>query len=134
VVNWRPSFSIENGQRNNILAFQGMAGGGDLLYVTTTTFRLSSYDKTTVAQSLAFYVANTWTKISVIWPSSTGKYKVGADVDGAGIAYGSEAAFDGAFADSGTLTIGYALYAPMWIEWIKIYNKLVSDAQINAMR
>jgi len=133
VVNWMPSWSKEAIASNvGIVATSNIYAS--LLYVLSTTGAVRTFDGTISVGSEAVYVANTWTPLAVKWPSDTDKYKVGVDVDGAGIAYGSEAAFDGAFADSGTLTLGHSLYGPMWIQWIRIYNKVLTDAQINALR
>jgi len=103
-----------------------------LIYTTTAAGNISSNDGTAVAESAAAYTANTWTKIALKWPSSTDKYRIGVDIDGAGIVWGDEQAFDGSFTVGANLILGYALHGPMWIKNIKFYDKILTDAQINA--
>ena len=132
VVNWMPSYARAAGVVTDILTSK--AATNSLLYTTTAAGNLSSNDETTVAASTAAYAANTWTKLATQWPSTANKYKIGADVNAGGIAYGAEAAFDGTYPDDGTLRVGRVLYAPMWIQWIRIYPFILSDNLVNELR
>ena len=132
VVNWMPSFARAAGVVNGIIST--VNENQQLIYTSSAAGNLSSYDSVNVAASTAAYTANTWAKLAAQWPSDVNKFKVGADVDGAGIAYGTEATFDGAFTTTGNIIyLGKILHGPMYIQWIKFYNKLVSAAQVNAM-
>lgn len=124
-------FARAAGVVHSILSTDGNTAS--LMYTTTTAGNLSSNDGTVVAETTAAYTANTWTKIALKFPSSTNKYKIGADVAGAGIAYGTEAAFDGAFTAGANLVIGTALYGPMWIRQIDFFPRLLSDNEINQL-
>jgi len=58
---------------------------------------------------------------------------IGIDVAGAGIVWGTAAAFDGAINATANLILGYVLHGATWIKYIKIFDKVLTDAQINAM-
>ena len=103
-----------------------------LLYLHSSNGNFTSYDGTTTATNNAIYTANTLTKAAVQWPSSAGKFKVGVDINSGGIAYGAEANFDGAFPAVGTLSLGSSLNGPLYFSKVAIYNKLITDAQVNA--
>uniref|UniRef100_A0A6M3IVJ9 Uncharacterized protein n=1 Tax=viral metagenome TaxID=1070528 RepID=A0A6M3IVJ9_9ZZZZ len=104
-----------------------------LIYTTTAAGNISSDDGTTVAENTGAYTANTDWKIALKWPSDTNKYRIGIDVDGAGIVWGTEVAFDGSFATGANLILGHILHGPTWIKWVKMYDSILTDAQINSM-
>jgi len=131
VIKGKFAFARAAGVVTAILSSQ--AATASLAYTTTAAGNLSSFDGTTVAASTGAYTANTDLKIAITFPSSAGKYRIGVDADGAGIVQGTEANFDGAFTATTNLILGYVLHGATWIKWIKIYDKVLTNAQINAM-
>ena len=132
VVDWMPSFARAAGVVTGILSADGNTAS--LLYTTTTAGNLSSNDGMVVAASTAAYTANVLHRLVTQWPSDTNKYKVGASVAMAGIAYGAEAAYDGSITAGANLVLAPAIHGTMWYKSIKIFNSLKTDAQINGMR
>jgi len=134
VVDWMPSWSkVAFSAITNFGILAAITNSSSLVFNSVVGGDIFSFDGTVQAQSQKTYVANTLTRIALQWPSSANKFKIGADVDGAGIAYGPEYAFDGAFTVDANLIPGYTLYAPMWIKSIRLYNNLLTDAQVNAL-
>ncbi|HBJ74818.1 MAG TPA: hypothetical protein DDY86_04715 [Syntrophaceae bacterium] len=129
---WKGMFGYARaaGVVTNIVA--ATAATDSLLYTTTAAGNLSSYDGTNIAASTAAYTALTSTKLALQWPSSANKFKIGADVAGGGIAYAAEANFDGAFTVGPNLIFCFTVHGPTYFEKVGIYNKLLSDAQVNA--
>jgi len=130
VVDWMPSWASGTAPTLNILLSTSLAI--NTLYVLVNGALASSNGVSAASYSMAA-AANSFNKLVAQWSSSAGKFKVGANVNGAGIIYGSEAAFNVPYPDDGTLRLGYALSGPMWIKSIRIYNKVLTDAQINAL-
>jgi hypothetical protein len=128
VVDWIPGFSRAAGFVTNIIA--ATTATASLLYTTTTSGNLSSYDGTTVAEQIGGYTANSPVRSSVRWPSSAGKFQVGTDI-GAGSMFGTEANFDNAFTVGANLIFGYFLYGPTYYEKVRIFNKVLTDAGID---
>ena len=131
VIKGRFAFARAAGVVTNILA--SAAATNSLVYTTTAAGNITSNDGTTIAENAGAYTANADWKIALKWPSDTDKYRIGIDVDGAGIVWGTEVAFDGAFTATANLILGYVLHGPTWIKWVKIYDKVLTDAQINAI-
>ena len=131
VIKGRFAFARAAGVVTNILA--SAAATASLVYTTTTAGNITSNDGTTIAENTGAYTANTDWKIALKFPSDTDKYRIGIDVAGAGIAWGAEVAFDGAFTATANLILGYVLHGPTWIYWIKTTDKVLTDAQIDAM-
>jgi len=131
VIKGRFAFARAAGVVTNILA--SAAATNSLVYTTTAAGNITSNDGTTIAENTGAYTANTDWKIALKFPSDTDKYRIGIDVAGAGIAWGTEVAFDGAFTATANLILGYVLHGATWIKYIKIYDKVLTDAQINAL-
>ena len=131
VIKGRFAFARAAGVVTNILALQAATASG--VYTTTTAGNVSGNDDTAVAEVAGAYAANVDWKIALKFPSSANKYRIGIDVAGAGIVWGDEANFDGAFTATANLILGYVLHGATWIKYIKIYDKVLTDAQINAM-
>ena len=55
------------------------------------------------------------------------------EVDGGAIQWGAAVAYDGAFATGANLLLGHTLQGPMKIKGIKIYKRILSDGEINAL-
>jgi len=131
VIKGRFAFARAAGVVTNILA--SAAATNSLVYTTTAAGNITSNDGTTIAENTGAYTANTDWKIALKFPSDTDKYRIGIDVAGAGIVWGTEVAFDGAFTATANLILGYVLHGATWIKYIKIYDKVLTDAQINAL-
>jgi len=131
VIKDRFAFARAAGVVTNILA--SAAATNSLIYTTTAAGNITSNDGTTIAENTGAYTANTDWKIALKFPSDTDKYRIGIDVAGAGIAWGTEVAFDGAFTATANLILGYVLHGATWIKYIKIFDKVLTDAQIDAM-
>jgi len=131
VIKGRFAFARAAGVVTAILSSQDATAS--LAYTTTAAGNLSSFDGTTVAESTGAYAANVDWKIAITFPSSAGKYRIGVDVDGAGIVQGTEVNFDGAFTATANLILGRVLHGATWIKYIKIYDKVLTNAQINSI-
>jgi len=131
VVKGRFAFTRAAGVVTNVMSSE--AATASLIYTTTAAGNITSNDGTTIAENTGAYTANVDWKIALKFPSDTDKYRIGIDVDGAGIAWGAEVAFDGAINATANLILGYVLHGATWIKWIKIYNKVLTDAHINEM-
>ena len=131
VIKGRFAFARAAGVVANILA--SASATNSLVYTTTAAGNITSNDGTTIAENTGAYTANTDWKIALKFPSDTDKYRIGIDVAGAGIVWGTEVAFDGAFTATANLILGYVLHGATWIKYIKIYDKVLTDAQINAL-
>jgi len=131
VIKGRFAFARAAGVITNILA--SAAATNSLIYTTTAVGNITSNDGTTIAENTGAYTANTDWKIALKFPSDTDKYRIGIDVAGAGIVWGTEVAFDGAFTATANLILGYVLHGATWIKYLKIYDKVLTDAQINAL-
>ena len=131
VIKGRFAFARAAGVVTAILSSQNATAS--LAYTTTAAGNLSSFDATTVAESTGAYAANVDWKIAITFPSSAGKYRIGVDADGAGIVQGAEVAFDGDFTTGVNLILGRVLHGATWIEWIEIFDEVITDAQIDGM-
>ena len=131
VIKGRFAFARAAGVVTNILASQDATAS--LAYTTTAAGNLSSFDETAVAESTGAYTANVDWKIAITFPSDTDKYRIGVDANGAGIVQGAEVAFDGAFTATANLILCRVLHGATWIKYIQIYDKVLTDAQINAL-
>jgi len=131
VIKGRFAFARATGVVTAILSSQDATAS--LAYTTTTAGNLTTYDGTTVAESTGAYTANVDWKIAITFPSDTNKYRIGVDANGAGIVQGTEAAFDGDFTATANLILGRVLHGATWIKYIKFFDKVLMDAQLNAM-
>ena len=89
-------------------------------------------DGLTSGTHLIDHAANTWYKVVVKWSSTTLKMRIGYD-SGAGIVWGTEVAFDGSYTLGTNLRLAYGLFGPMWLRALRIYDRVLSDIEINAM-
>ncbi len=93
----------------------------------------SSFDGTTWAMREYNFIANTWYKLIVKWSSTTLKMQVGVDT-GAGVVWGAEETFDGAYDITGNLfRLAYGLFGPMWMRDLRLYDRVLFDSQINSL-
>ncbi len=77
-------------------------------------------------------VANTWYKLVIKWSSTTLKMRAGVDT-GAGIVWGVEVAFDGSYILGASLRLAYGLFGPLWLRDLRLYDRIPSTIEINAM-
>ena len=131
VIKGRFAFARAVGVVTAILSSQDATAS--LAYTTTAAGNLTTYDGTTIAESTGAYTANVDWKIAITFPSDTNKYRIGVDADGAGIVQGTEVAFDGNFTTTANLILGRVLHGATWIKYIKMFDEVLTDIQINSM-
>uniref|UniRef100_A0A6M3J2W0 Lectin/glucanase superfamily protein n=2 Tax=viral metagenome TaxID=1070528 RepID=A0A6M3J2W0_9ZZZZ len=111
-----------------ILSVQGAASS--LLYLDEGG-NFCSHDGATEATVNVNWSRDTWYKAVVKWNATASKFRVGAD-SGSDVSWGTEQTFDGSYALGSYLQLGYGLFGPMHIGDLRIYNRVLSDAEINA--
>jgi hypothetical protein len=95
---------------------------------------MSSSDGTNIAvDANPAWVHDGYVKFVVKFPSSTGKFQIGHDFDGAGVSWGAEQTFDGAYTSS-TLVFGRAIAAGFHIKRVEVFNEVLADGQINGRK
>ena len=95
-----------------------------------------SYDSFNEAYSPALdWSKDTWYKLVVKWGYLVGaqkKMRIGVD-SGVGISWGAEQNFDGSYTLGANLRLGYSLFGPMWLRKLMIFDRVLSDTEINVL-
>lgn len=105
-------------------------GAASLLYHWGSN-NLYTHDGISSASKVIVWAANTWYKLILKWNATTLKMRLGVD-SGAGIVWGSEVAFDGSYTLGASLRLGYELFGPMWLRDLRLYDRILSDSEINS--
>jgi len=132
---WTPQYGLSQfitGSDRGIISVSNSTTS--LLLQLSASGNLSSYDGSTSTNADAFtYAKNKTYIVAVRWgyTDSGAKYQVGVCVDGTWT-WGTQAAFDGAFTDAGTLYLGHTNTCPFHIKNIYFYP-LLTQAQVEAM-
>ena len=111
--------------RDNKLSLMYTDHDGDLI----------TYDGTLTAPKSSTITINTWYKYVLKWGYDVGgneKFRVGVDT-GTGIAWGTEANFDGSYTLGTNLRLAYGLFGPMWMRDLRLYDRILTDAEINSL-
>jgi len=107
--------------------------GNNLIYISGAG-KFASYDGANAAyDNGAGFSAHTWYKLVLRFSVTTGKYRIGVD-SGAGVVWGTEENFDGAFSMGNYLRLAYGINAgPVWVRELKVYDRILTDPEINAL-
>lgn len=99
----------------------------------TNTRPVRSADGTNIANVAYDIVVNTWYKLVIKWGYDVGgaeKMRAGIDI-GAGVVWGVEQSFDGAYDLGASLRLAYNIWGPFWLRDLRIYDTALTDAAIN---
>jgi len=132
VIWWRPGFNIPAGGDKAILSLKN----SDFSLLRHNNVGFYSYDGSVeVGKNIAF-TSGSWYKLVIQWGylvSNAAKYRVGYD-NGSGITWGTAGNYDGAFDTTGNLLkITHNMEGPMHTKRLAIFDRILSDAEINAM-
>ncbi len=127
---WRPGYSRANGGATNSGIVSSSDGAPVLLYAQAGNTRLTTRDGVNTVTKTLDWSANTWYKLAVKWSSTTGKMSIGID-SGSGVSWSTEGTFDGSYALGTNLRLGNGLFGPMWLRDLRLYDRVLSDAEIN---
>ena len=133
---WGETDMPQDGTRTNSGIIVTRDNASSLVFVEhdsdfTTNASFSSFDGTAWAMKEYNFIANTWYKLVVKWSSTTSKMRAGVDI-GAGIVWGVEVAFDGSYTLGASLRLGYSLFGPMWLQDLMLFDRLLTDDEIDA--
>lgn len=135
VLRWRPGYArVDTPTGSGILSSSDSSAG--LIYTRPQVTRIRSYDGATVAFGSLDFVSDTWYKIAMqygVLNSNVSQFRIGCDI-GAGMVWGSYAAFDGAFAIATHLLLNHTLLGPCHIRDIQGWYRFPSDGEINGLR
>jgi hypothetical protein len=119
---------------HNILAIS--AAANSLVYVNNSG-DFAIYDGTTEVSKDVNIVGGTLYKVAVKAQTNTGKLNVGAAAIGSpflSTSWGTEQAYDGDMAVGASLLLGQTLGFPMKVYKAQIFNRILGDHEINALR
>lgn len=91
----------------------------------------SSSDGTNQSQLTLSHLVNTWYKVVAKWGYG-GKSRLGVD-SGSGIVFGTEVVFDGSYTLGANLRLAYGLFGTMWIRDLRLFDRVLTDAEVNAL-
>lgn len=132
---WGETDMPQDGTRTNSGIIVTRNDASSLVFVEhdsdfATNASFSSFDGTAWATKEYNFIANTWYKLVVKWSSITSKMQASVDT-GAGTVWGVEAAFDGSYTLGANLRLAYELFGPMWLRDLRLYDRVLTDAEIN---
>jgi len=136
VIWWRPGFDYGDSGAVSSGIF-AVTNSTDSL-IRTKHGHFYSSDATSGVNAQKFNVNWTkgnWYKIVVQWgylTSNVAKKRIGCD-SGSGISWGTAIDYGGSYTIGSYIHIAYELYGPMHTKRLAIFDRILSDAEINAM-